>query len=65
MAEPYVPIADYTAALAVLTSIEITTDAIATNATALATAQTSALSSNTSAQNLLDRKFNYFFLVGG
>jgi len=65
MAEPYVPIADYNTALAVLTSIEITTDAIATDATALATAQTSALSSNTSAQNLLDSKFNLFFLVGG
>jgi hypothetical protein len=44
---------------------EITTDAIATDATALATAQTSALSSNTSAQTLLDKKFNLFFLVGG
>jgi len=65
MAEPYVPIADHTTYAALATSIEITTNAASSNATALAAAETSALASQTTAQNLVAQKFDLFFLVGG
>ena len=64
MAEPYVPIADLTTYDALATSIEITTNAASSNATALAAAETSALASQTTAQALLALKFDLFFLVG-
>ncbi len=64
MAEPYVPIADLTTYNTLLTTLEITTNAASSNATALAAAETSALASKNSAQTLLDRKFNLLFLVG-
>ena len=64
MAEPYVPIADLAPYDALATSIEITTNAASSNATALAAAETSALASQTTAQNLVALKFDLFFLVG-
>ena len=64
MAEPYVPIADLTTYDALATSIEITTNAASSNATALAAAETSALASQTTAQALVALKFDLFFLVG-
>ena len=64
MAEPYVAIADHTTYAALATSIEITTNAASSNATALAAAQTSSLASQTAAQALVAQKFDLFFLVG-
>ena len=64
MAEPYVPIADHTTYNTLLTTLEITTNAATSNATALAAAETSALASKNSAQTLLNNKFNLLFLVG-
>lgn len=64
MAEPYVPIADLTPYDALATSIEITTNAASSNATALAAAEVSALASQTTAQNLVALKFDLLFLVG-
>ena len=64
MAEPYVPIAEYTSYNTLLTTLEITTTAATANATALAAAETSALASKNSAQTLLNNKFNLLFLVG-
>ena len=65
MAEPYVPIADHTSYNGLLTTLEVTTNAASSNATALAAAETSALASKNSAQTLLNNKFNLLFLVGG
>ncbi len=64
MAEPYVPIADLTTYNALLTELEVATDGAETNANALNTAQSAALSSKTTAESLLEQKFNYLFLVG-
>ena len=64
MAEPYVPIADLTTYNALLTDLEVATAGAQTNANALNTAQSTALSSKTTAESLLDQKFNYLFLVG-
>lgn len=64
MAEPYVPIADLTTYNALLTELEVVTDGAETNANALNTAQSLALSSKTTAESLLEQKFNYLFLVG-
>ena len=64
MAEPYVPIADLTTYNALLTELEVATDGAETNANALNTAQSLALSSKTTAESLLEQKFNYLFLVG-
>jgi len=64
MAEPYVPIADHTTYASLATSIEITTNAASSNATALAAAETSALASKTAALALVAQKFDLFFLVG-
>ena len=65
MAEPYVPIADHTSYNGLLTTLEVTTNAASSNATALAAAEASALASKNSAQTLLNNKFNLLFLVGG
>jgi hypothetical protein len=64
VAEPYVPIADLTTYNALLTELEVVTDGAETNANALNTAQSLALSSKTTAESLLEQKFNYLFLVG-
>ena len=64
MAEPYVPIADYTTYNVLLTDLEVATTAASTNATALNTAQTSSLTSKNTAESVLAQKFNILFLVG-
>lgn len=64
MAEPYVPIAEYTASNALLTELEVATNASASNATALDTAVASALASRNTANGYLAEKFDLFFLVG-
>jgi hypothetical protein len=64
VAEPYVPIADLTTYNALLTELEVATDGAETNANALDTAQSLALSSKILAESLLEQKFNYLFLVG-
>lgn len=64
MAEPYVPIGTYNTKNTLLTALEVTTDAAATNADAISTATASALASKTSAENTENSKFNLFMLVG-
>ena len=64
MAEPYVPIADLTTYDVLLTDLEVATTAAATNANALNTAQTSALTSKNTAESALAQKFDILFLVG-
>jgi hypothetical protein len=64
MAEPYVPIGTLTTYDAILTSIEVVTDAAEPNADALETATNSALLSRIIAENALAGKFNILFLVG-
>jgi hypothetical protein len=64
MAEPYVPIADHTTYDVLLTDLEVATDAAETNADALDTAQTSALTSKNTAESALAQKFDILFLVG-
>jgi hypothetical protein len=64
MAEPYVPIAEYTASNALLVELEVATDAAAANATALSTATANALASKNTANSYLAEKFDLFFLVG-
>lgn len=64
MAEPYVPIAEYTASNTLLTALEGATDASATNANALSAATASALASRNTAQAVLGSKFDLLFLVG-
>jgi hypothetical protein len=64
MAEPYVPIAEYTASNALLVELEVATDAAATNATALSAATASALASRNIANSYVAEKFELFFLAG-
>ena len=64
MAEPYVPIAEYTASNTLLTELEVATDASATNASALSAATASALASRNIADSYVAEKFDLFFLVG-
>lgn len=64
MAEPYVPIAEYTASNTLLTALEGATDASETNADALSAATAAALASRNTAQGVLESKFDLFFLVG-
>jgi hypothetical protein len=64
MAEPYVPIAEYTASNALLTELEVSTDASAANASALSTATANALASKNTADSYVAEKFDLFFLVG-
>jgi len=64
MAEPYVPIAEYTASNALLTELEVATDASETNADALDAAVDSALASKNTADGVVASKFDLFFLVG-
>jgi hypothetical protein len=64
MAEPYVPIADLTTYNVLLTDLEVATTGAATNANALNTAQTTALTSKNTAESALAQKFDILFLVG-
>jgi hypothetical protein len=64
MAEPYVPIGTLNTYDAILTSIEVVTDASEPNADALETATNSALASRIIAENALAGKFNILLLVG-
>ena len=64
MAEPYVPIAELTAASALLTDLEVATNGAQTTANALNTAQTTALTSKNTAESALSQKFEILFLVG-
>ena len=64
MAEPYVPIAQLTTYDVLLTDLEVATTGASTNATALNTAQTSALTSKNTAESALAQKFDILFLVG-
>lgn len=64
MAEPYVPIASHTTYAALMTELEVSTDAAETNTDALDTAVDNALAHRNTAEGLLEEKFNLFFLVG-
>lgn len=64
MAEPYVPIAQYTTYAGTMTAIEVTSSAAEPNADALELATTNALTAKTSAETALASKFNILFLVG-
>ena len=64
MAEPYVPIAEYTASNALLVELEVATNAAATNASALSAATASALASRNTANSYVAQSFDLFFLVG-
>jgi hypothetical protein len=64
VAEPYVPIAEYTASNALLTELEVATDASETNADALSAATASALASKNTADAVVAQKFDLLFLVG-
>jgi hypothetical protein len=64
MAEPYVPIATHTTYAALVTELEVSTNEAQPNTALLNTAQTTALTSKTTAETLLAQKFNYIFLVG-
>jgi len=64
VAEPYVPIADFTASDALLTELEGATDASETNADALSAATASALTSKNTAEAVEQSKFDLFFLAG-
>lgn len=64
MAEPYVPIAQLATYDAILTSIEVTTDAAEPNADDLETAVNNALAHKQTAETLLAEKFELIFLVG-
>lgn len=64
MAEPYVPIARYTTANALLTDLEVATTEASTNTSLLSTAVSSSLTSKQTAENLVASGFDLFFLVG-
>ena len=64
MAEPYVPIASYTATNALLTELEVATDGAETNADSLDLAVDNTLVHKQTAENAVASKFDLFFLVG-
>ncbi len=64
MAEPYVPIAQHTTYAALMTELEVSTNAAETNTDALDTAVDNALAHKNTAEGILDSKFALFFLVG-
>jgi hypothetical protein len=64
MAEPYVPIAEFTTYQAIMTEIEVTSVASQPNADALELATTNALIARNTAEAALDSKFNILLLVG-
>lgn len=64
MAEPYVPIAQHTTYAALMTELEVATDAAETNADALDLAVDNTLAHKNTAEGLVAGKFDLFFLVG-
>jgi hypothetical protein len=64
MALPYVPIASYTTYDALMTELEVTTDAAEPNADDLSTAVSNALTNKNTAEAVLATKFDLLFLVG-
>lgn len=64
MAEPYVPIAQHTTYAALMTALEVTTDAAETNADALDLAVDNTLGHKNTAEGLVAEKFDLLFLVG-
>lgn len=64
MALPYVPIASYTTYNALLTELEVTTDAAEPNADDLSTAVDNAETNKNTAEAVLATKFDLLFLVG-
>lgn len=64
MVLPYVPIASYTTYNALLTELEVTTDAAEPNADDLATAVSNAETNKNTAEAVLATKFDLLFLVG-
>jgi len=64
VAEPYVPIADYTTYNNLLTELEVATDGAETNADALDLAVDNTLVHKQTAENAVASKFDLFFLVG-
>jgi hypothetical protein len=64
MSEPYVPIAQHITYSALLTELEVATNLAKPNTDALGAATTTALTSKTSAEQLLAQKFNLMLFVG-
>jgi len=64
MAEPYVPIATLTTYAALMTELEVTTDAAETYTDDLDDAVDNALADKNTAEDLVEEKFNILFLVG-
>jgi len=64
MAEPYVPIATHTTYAALMTELEVTTDAAETYTDDLDDAVDNALADKNTAEDLVEEKFNILFLVG-
>lgn len=64
MAEPYVPIAQHTTYAALMTELEVSTDAAETYTDDLDTAVDNALAHKNTAEALVENKFNILFLVG-
>jgi len=64
VAEPYVPIAEYTASNATLVSLEAVTNVSKPETDALASATASALASKNTISALTTESFELFFLVG-
>lgn len=64
MVLPYVPIASYTTYNALLTELEVTTDAAEPNADDLATAVSNTETNKNTAEAVLATKFDLLFLVG-
>lgn len=62
--EPYVPIADHTTYVALMTELEVSTDAAETNTDALETAVDNALAHKNTAEALVENKFDILFLAG-
>jgi hypothetical protein len=64
MAEPYVPIAQHTTYAALMTELEVSTDAAEPYTDDLDTAVDNALAHKNTAEALVENKFNILFLVG-
>jgi len=64
MAEPYVTIAELTVASALLTELEVSTDAAETNTNALKLAVATTLTHKQTAENAVAKKFDFLLLAG-
>ena len=64
MAEPYVPIASYNTYDALMTELEVATDAAETYTDDLETAVANTLTHKQTAENLVASRFELVFLVG-